>query len=74
MILDTRERLEMTIVRELVFIKVRFFKKRRYCRLLESWMERKRFNGKKTIFAAQSRERVWWMQISFSHHAGEDKF
>ena len=27
-----------TIVRELVFIKVRFFKERRYCRLLESWM------------------------------------
>ena len=28
-----------TILRELVFIKVRFFKERRYCRLLESWME-----------------------------------
>ena len=36
MILDTRERLEM---RELVFIKIRFFKQRRYCRLLESGME-----------------------------------
>ena len=28
-----------TIVWDLVFIEVRFFKQRRYCRLLESWME-----------------------------------
>jgi len=30
---------DRTIVRELVLIKIRFFKQRRCCRLLESWME-----------------------------------